>query len=437
MPADRRIDSLLRRAQDAIARRHLDDAEKIYGAVIEIDPDHTAALTFLASRMLESGRAAAALAHYKRLTTLHAADPILLTGLGRAYFEGGNPAEAKRAFIEALSLAPSAFIARFRLAQAYMQLGDHYLALVHFYRAIGDAQRQGRWLNDATTHPTLRRAVRAAMTFVDQGRFRMYSEILDALRQEFGADQLTRVDKALRIYLHLQPPDYSDQRQQPAFLFFPDLPTLPYIEKAAMPWLEELEAGASAVRQEMLEVHDAHCGFEPFLRFHDEKEARAYLRGDRGPGNWNAYFFYRHGEHYVENASRCPETSALLNCLPLLKIPKHGPEICFSVLTAGSHILPHRGVTNTRVVVHLPLLIPENAALVVGGEKHVWKFGQAVAFDDTFEHEAWNRSAQNRVILLMDAWNPYLTEVERIALQRLVVAIEEFAEAAGQPLTLS
>ena len=77
--------------------------------------------------------------------------------------------------------------------------------------------------------------------------------------------------------------------------------------------------------------------------------------------------------------------------LPLVRIREHAPEVMFSVLTPGTHILPHRGVTNTRVVCHLPLVVPEDCALVVGGEQHEWREGEAVAFDDTYEHEAWNR----------------------------------------------
>ena len=120
-----------------------------------------------------------------------------------------------------------------------------------------------------------------------------------------------------------------------------------------------------------------------------------------------------------------------------MRIHDHAPEICFSLLTPGSHILPHRGVTNTRIVVHLPLLVPEDAALNVGGEPHVWRVGEAVAFDDTYEHEAWNRSASNRVIVLMDAWNPHLTEAEREAVTDLVIAIGEFGKEAGQVLSLA
>ena len=60
-----------------------------------------------------------------------------------------------------------------------------------------------------------------------------------------------------------------------------------------------------------------------------------------------------------------------------------------------------------------------------------WQEGRCFTFDDTFEHEAWNRSAKTRVVMLMDVWNPYLTEVEREALAALVPAIGEFNEAAG------
>ena len=59
--------------------------------------------------------------------------------------------------------------------------------------------------------------------------------------------------------------------------------------------------------------------------------------------------------------------------------------------------------------------MPENCALNVGGELHEWQEGRVVVFDDTYEHEAWNRSERTRVILIFDMWNPYLTEPERAA----------------------
>jgi len=77
----------------------------------------------------------------------------------------------------------------------------------------------------------------------------------------------------------------------------------------------------------------------------------------------------------------------------------------------------------------LPLLIPSDCALNVGGELHAWREGRVVVFDDTYEHEAWNRSQQTRVVLIFDLWNPFLTEVECLALADIVVAIGGLREA--------
>ena len=79
------------------------------------------------------------------------------------------------------------------------------------------------------------------------------------------------------------------------------------------------------------------------------------------------------------------------------------------------------------MVAHLPLVVPPGCALhVLGEEPHAWREGEVMVFDDTFEHEAWNRSGELRVILLMDTWNPWLSEAERLACTRLVEGIGDF-----------
>ncbi len=428
---------LVQAAQAALTRGVMIEAERAYAAVLDIEPAHAEALAFVAARALASGRAGDALSLYARLVAAQPGDVTALTGLGQAQLASGQFAEASASLSAALALAPDAFVARFHLAQALERSGDAHGALVHYFRAISEAQGSGRWLNDATTHPSLRAPLQRAMAYVDKGRLALYDQVLEPLRQRFGTSELARVEQCLRIYLHLQPPPYQDARQRPTFLYFPGLPTAPYLPKAAMRWLDRLEASTSVIREEMLRVLDEQRGFEPFLRFHKTEEARNYLTGKDGTGHWNAYFFYRHGEYYADNSEQCPRTFAALEAAPLLRIREHAPEICFSLLTPGSHILPHRGVTNTRTVVHLPLLVPADCALNVGGELHAWREGEAVAFDDTYEHEAWNRSEHNRVIVLMDAWNPHLTEAERLAIGDLVIAIGEFGKAAGQELNLA
>jgi aspartate beta-hydroxylase len=103
------------------------------------------------------------------------------------------------------------------------------------------------------------------------------------------------------------------------------------------------------------------------------------------------------------------------------------PVVLFSVLAPLTHIKPHLGFTYTGVVTHLPLVIPPgDCALVVGGQAHAWQAGRCVTFDDTFLHEAWNRTDLRRVVLILDTWNPFLRAEERIALKVLIEGIGRF-----------
>ena len=175
------------------------------------------------------------------------------------------------------------------------------------------------------------------------------------------------------------------------------------------------------IRNEAVRVLANDGRFESYLRRNSATDIQDHLRSDSGVPSWEAFFFYRRGERYTEHHLRCPITSQVLDSIDLCKIESEAPEICFSVLKPGTEILPHHGVTNLRLVLHLPLLVPPNCALnVFGGGEHHWQEGKTVLFDDTYRHEAWNRSSQSRVILLMDCWNPYLTLPERDALQLLL-----------------
>ena len=163
-------------------------------------------------------------------------------------------------------------------------------------------------------------------------------------------------------------------------------------------------------------------GLEDFVTLKPGDSMERYL-GGRAPA-WEAFFFYRHGKRYDENHARCPFTSAALESIELFRVPGQAPEILFSVLRPGTHILAHHGICNARSVMHLPLLVPPDCALqLVDVGAHAWAEGRLVLFDDTYLHEAWNRSSSIRVILLMDCWNPHLTMPEREAVVRLTQLI--------------
>jgi aspartyl/asparaginyl beta-hydroxylase (cupin superfamily) len=106
--------------------------------------------------------------------------------------------------------------------------------------------------------------------------------------------------------------------------------------------------------------------------------------------------------------------------------PGFAPTALFSALEPRTHIPPHTGSTNARLLVHLPLILPGPARFRVGGEVRDWKMGRAWAFDDTIEHEAWNDADALRVILIFDIWNPLLTPAERDLVSAMMMASRTF-----------
>jgi aspartyl/asparaginyl beta-hydroxylase (cupin superfamily) len=103
------------------------------------------------------------------------------------------------------------------------------------------------------------------------------------------------------------------------------------------------------------------------------------------------------------------------------------PNALFSALAPKTHIPPHNGETNARLVAHLPLVIPDGCVLRVGFEERRWNIGEVLVFDDTIEHEARNDSDELRVVLIFDVWNPLLSQAEREIVNALAEASREFS----------
>ena len=119
--------------------------------------------------------------------------------------------------------------------------------------------------------------------------------------------------------------------------------------------------------------------------------------------------FYKGGRKIEENCARCPQTAKLIEQLPGGTVR----EAMVSLLEPKAIIKPHRDSGNQLLTCHLGLRIPSDCAIRVGGETRTWSEGQCLIFDTTFEHEAWNKSDEPRVVLLVDFWHPDLTQVER------------------------
>ncbi len=111
---------------------------------------------------------------------------------------------------------------------------------------------------------------------------------------------------------------------------------------------------------------------------------------------WKAFGFYAFGKRLSANCELCPETVRLIEEVPGMRTAG------FSRLGGNSHIRPHTGLARGVLRFHLGLDVPEGCELRVGDETRRWRDGEYFVFDDTTEHEAWNRSEASRVVLLLD-----------------------------------
>lgn len=217
--------------------------------------------------------------------------------------------------------------------------------------------------------------------------------------------------------------------QQPRYYYFPELPQIQFYERADFPWFDEVEAATDAITAELLEVMREPGSFAPYVEGDANRPRREHL-GMLGNPEWSAFYLRRNGADVPANAARCPATMHALRNVPLAVVPQRSPSVLFSLLRPGAHIPPHNGLVNTRLICHLPLIVPPGCTFRVGNDEREWRRGKGWLFDDTIEHEAWNRSAETRVILLFDVWRPELTLEER----DLVIALFEAIDAySGKP----
>ena len=413
------------------ARRYAENndarAEKAFAMVLENDAFNVEARTHLARCAMQANKPAVALEHLSVAVRVAPGKAALWRNLGLAQMAMENWVEAATAFEQCLERAPAMHAARLHLGQCFEHSNRQPEATKAYLRALSEAQRAGLWLNNETTPPWLSKTIAHAISVANHGRVEIHDALMQPLRARFAASELGRIELAVRGLLGFEAVQSSNPKQRPTFLYFPGLPETPVFERALFPWFNELETAYEGICVEASKVLQAQNGLSPFLQLSETDRAADYLGGWQPV--WDAYFFYRHGKRFDAQHQACPQTAAALEAMPRVHIDGHAPEICFSVLGPGSHILPHYGTSNIRSVVHLPLIVPADCALKVLDTEIPGKAGACFAFDDTFLHEAWNRSQATRVILLLDTWNPHLTEIEKVALAEIVAQTGEFNAA--------
>jgi aspartate beta-hydroxylase len=418
------VRAALARAHQHLADSNVLSAELELRALVGQAPDCAEAWLLLSE--LAGGRGDTARARECVDAAARHAPGVAAVALQRAQLQlaAGEPQDAVDTLAELLGRQPKQYLAWLLLGQAFALADQRQLALRAWSQGLRHGQAAGQLMNLATTPPAFRPVIQQIIAEVNDKLYSPVFEGFGQMRTHFGVKEMARLEHALAVYVGARQDAPKSPHQQPKFLYFPGLPEGPYHDPFLHPWTGRLVESFDAIRAEALAVLEADAGIEEFLQFAPGQSRDGYLGGAGSKPSWDAFFFYRHGKRYDDNHARCPATSKLLDSIELCEVAGQAPEVCFSVLQPGTDILPHHGVTNTRLVLHLPLVVPPDCALnVKGGGEHVWREREPMMFDDTFEHEAWNRSDRQRIILLMDCWNPHLTEAERIATRHVVELI--------------
>ena len=209
---------------------------------------------------------------------------------------------------------------------------------------------------------------------------------------------------------------------EPTHFHYPGLREREFHDRGDFPWLAELESQTAAIAEEFHRVMTAErAELVPYIQYPDDVPLRQWEALNRNKA-WTAIHLVQNGAVIEANARHCPATMELLGRLDQPNFANFGPNAMFSLLAPGTQIPPHNGVANTRLVCHLPLIVPPGCWFRVGAERREWKVGEAWVFDDTIEHEAMNPSDELRVLLIVDTWHPDLSPSERKAVEAITGA---------------
>jgi aspartyl/asparaginyl beta-hydroxylase (cupin superfamily) len=171
----------------------------------------------------------------------------------------------------------------------------------------------------------------------------------------------------------------------------------PIVSNHHFPFLREFESKWEVIRREVEQVLEHR---DAIPAFHDVSPDQHKISSGK---NWRTFILYGFGERLEMNCAQVPETARLLAAVPNIQ------TAWFSILSPGYHIRAHRGVTKGILRAHLGLIIPKDAEkcrIRVGDAIKVWRPGEIFVFDDTYEHEVWNDTNEERVILLFDFDRP-------------------------------
>lgn len=418
----------LENAHRLVREGRLAEAEQAFRRVLETQPGQTEALRFLANAALARGAAGEAVELLNRAANVDRNDIGVLLELGVAYRAADRRDESRYVLERALQLTGGRdSTARLLLANVLELDRRDDLALVHYFRAIIDAQSAGKWLNDDTTEPGLRQLVQHAIRYVGEGRRALFEAALQPVRNSAPAGSLARIDRALAIYLRESNEHAADPRQRPTFLYIPGLGSVPFLN-IEPEWLHDFleriartgaEIDACLASTPPPEAPEAPLFSLSNLLGNLPGAAAQTERDRRIP-------IYQRGLLHDVPRDSAPQLLAALETAPLARVPRHGPDAELIVLPAGVRSDMRYGRSNSRCGVAVSLPGSARMSVRVGGESRALAAGESLLFDPSFGVEYFNDGGAEARVLAFEIWHPALAPVEREALSAIAVTAVDF-----------
>ncbi|MCZ6715455.1 MAG: aspartyl/asparaginyl beta-hydroxylase domain-containing protein [Gammaproteobacteria bacterium] len=334
----------------------------------------------------------------------------------------GMNEEAADNFVHTARLDPENVSAMLKAGMLLTAIGQTEAGAEILQRAVLTEPALDQAPNNPKMTPAARQEIATALQTLNKHYKRMNQQILDELASKYPAKERDRFERAMRILYREEKAEYNHPMQRPEFLLIPGMRAQPWLDKEQFDWIPRVEAAYDDIRRELDSLLEEQAEFSPYIVANEEGTDHSKTRSGTdfsslvGSQSWTSFHMVKKGV-ISENYNRCPKTMDVMESLPYPEAEDYMPEIFFSRLQPDGHIIPHYGQMNFRLTVHLGLIIPDGCGIRVGEETRHWEAGKVFAFDDSFEHEAWNRGDSERIVLIFEAWHPDIRQAEIDGLQ--------------------
>jgi aspartate beta-hydroxylase len=423
----------LEMAQDLARKGRTIEAESAFHKVLAMDSEQPHALRFLARAAISRGDTGSAIEWLNRLAAINREDTGVLIELGIAYRIADRFDASRYVFERILELSEGRDTTSRLLLANVLEMDERpELALTHYFRAILDAQRSGRWLDEKSTENDLRPLVVHAMQYVSEGRRAHFEAAIQPFRESPFSTALDRVDRSLDIYLRESDERPPNPLQKPTLLYVPQLGSSPVLDIARFDWLTAFKTGIAKIDGDIEAcLEPSNQSGAPTFNYTDAAKVetgREFIGASSAPRTK----IYQNGIPLERIRKKSPELLALLAGTPLVNITPLGPDAEIIALTPAMHVSSPPGKSNSRCVALIALSGSPRVEVTIGPESRSLEEGDALVFDSSFGAEYFNSGKSDARVLAFEIWHPDVTSLEREALAALTSSIVNFDRALEQ-----